>query len=374
VLYFDHNATHPLSAAARAAWLEAVEKYPANPSSPHRLGQRAEAALENARERLAALLGCTVGRIVFTSGATEANNQIIFHHAARGSAGWASGIEHPSLREPLLARFAKPKLVATQPSGEIDLTGLAQALAGDRPAMFALMAANNETGVLQPWQSALAMCRAAGVSYVCDATQWLGRLPARGLGECDFLTASAHKFGGPVGVGFLAGPEKTAGLLLGGPQESGRRAGTENLPGILAMVAALKERETALRAGAADERLAWRQRFERELTAALPAVRILGAEADRLWNTVAVLMPETPDCRRRWVVVLDRLGFAVSTGSACASGKEAPSHVLLAMGIAPAEAGRALRFSAGWATTWADWERLREGLLAAAREMGCSAS
>jgi cysteine desulfurase len=136
------------------------------------------------------------------------------------------------------------------------------------------------------------------------------------------------------------------------------------------MVAALEEREAAMRSGALRERLEWRAHFESELTDSIPGTRVLGAGVGRLWNTVAVIMPETPDCRRRWVVVMDRLGFAVSTGSACASGKEKPSHVLTAMGIPSSDAGRALRFSAGWETTREDWASLLGGVKAAAKEMG----
>jgi cysteine desulfurase len=195
-------------------------------------------------------------------------------------------------------------------------------------------------------------------------------MPAAGLGECDFVSGCAHKFGGPQGVGFLKCPANFPPLLSGGPQEDGRRAGTENVAGVLAMVAALEEREVAIRGGALRERLEWRAEFERGLIAALPGARVLGAGVERLWNTVSVIMPETPDCRRRWVVVMDKLGFAVSTGSACASGKEKPSHVLTAMGVSPSDAGRALRFSAGWGTTRDDWRALLEGVKAAAREMG----
>jgi cysteine desulfurase len=136
------------------------------------------------------------------------------------------------------------------------------------------------------------------------------------------------------------------------------------------MVAALEEREAAMRSGAIRERMGWRDTFERELLRALPGVEILGAGVERLWNTVAAIMPEQPDCRRRWVVVMDRLGCAVSTGSACASGKEKASHVLTAMGVPPDRAGRVLRFSAGWETSEPDWARLLEGIKAAAKEMG----
>jgi cysteine desulfurase len=232
------------------------------------------------------------------------------------------------------------------------------------------MAANNETGVLQPWREVLALCREHGVPMMCDAAQWFGRLPAHGLGECDFVTGCAHKFGGPQGVGFLKCPVNFPPLLRGGPQEEGRRAGTENVAGVLAMVAALEDREAGMRSGALRERLEWRAHFEKELIDSVPGTRVLGSGVERLWNTVSVIMPETPDCRRRWVVVMDKLGFAVSTGSACASGKEKPSHVLTAMGVPPSDAGRALRFSAGWGTTRTDWMSLLEGLKMAAREMG----
>ena len=135
------------------------------------------------------------------------------------------------------------------------------------------------------------------------------------------------------------------------------------------MVAALEDCAAALQANAIQERQAWREKFERDLLKAVPDIQILGQDAPRLWNTVSVLMPESPDCRRRWVVVMDKLGFAVSTGSACASGKEKPSHVLTAMGITPGHAGRALRFSAGWQTTESDWEELLGGIKAAVAEM-----
>jgi cysteine desulfurase len=186
----------------------------------------------------------------------------------------------------------------------------------------------------------------------------LGKLPSAGLGDCGFVIGSAHKFGGPRGVGFLICPSglKFEPLIHGGPQEDGRRAGTENVPGVLAMMAALEYREAALTRGQQRTSETWRDAFEVDLTRTIDRVGIIGSGNARLWNTLAVIMPEK-DCRQRWVVKLDKLGFAVSTGSACSSGKEAPSHVLTAMGYA-AEAGRALRFSAGWETTELDWKRL----------------
>lgn len=362
--YFDHNATAPLSAAARAAWLEAVERFPANPSSPHRLGARAEAALNEARAVAAERLGCLPFDLVWTSGATEAANAV-FHHAARTGDGeaWVSAIEHPCVLAAARRWFGpRVRLLPVTPAGVLDLDQLADSLRRGRPTVVAVMAANNETGVLQPWREALGLCHAHGVPLACDAAQWVGRLPAAGLGECDFVIGSGHKFGGPPGVGFLKVPRGFQPLLVGGPQEGGRRAGTENLPGILALVAAWRECERRLAAGEVASRERWRDEFLAALRATLPGVTVLGETAPRLWNTVAALMPPVPDGRRRWVVQLDKLGFAVSTGSACASGKEQPSHVLRAMGVPPEAADRMLRFSAGWETSAGDWTALVAGI------------
>ncbi len=369
--YFDHNATSPLCAVARQAWLDAVERFPANPSSPHRLGARAEAALNDARQSAAAWLGAPPFDLVWTSGATEAANAVLHHVAQTGDGEvWLSAIEHPCLIA-AARRWFGPRVgfIPVTRDGVADLNHLADRLSGKRPALVAVMAANNETGVVQPWREALVLCRHDGVPFACDAAQWVGKLPAAGLGEADYVIGCAHKFGGPVGVGFMKVPAGFVPQLVGGPQEDGRRAGTENVPGVLAMTAAWAEREQQMAAGGLDRRQAWRDRFVAELQAALPETEILGENVARLWNTVAVLMPPVADCRRRWVVQLDKLGFAVSTGSACASGKEQPSHVLLAMGREAARADRMLRFSAGWDTAEEDWLALHTAVGTAARSL-----
>jgi len=368
VLYFDHNATHPLSRIAREAWLDATERFVGNPSSPHRLGARAEAALEQARERLAGWLGCAAAEIVWTSGATEANSAVLHHAGLAGAEEvWISAIEHPCVIASARRYFPKAhRLIPVTRDGVVEVAWLADGLRRRRPGMVAVMAANNETGVLQPWREVLALCQEHGVPFFCDAAQWVGKLPARGLGASDFVSGCGHKFGGPQGVGFLKCPEKFRPLLIGGSQEAGRRAGTENVAGVLAMVAALEEREAMLARGAElATRLDGRRDFEAKLARDLDGIQIVGATADRLWNTVSVVLPELADCRQRWVVKLDKLGFAVSTGSACASGKEETSHVLAAMGFSAAEASRVLRFSGGWETREEDWEALREGLVSA---------
>src|ERR1700679_1594163 len=262
VLYFDHNATSPLCEPAKEAWLDAIARYPGNPSSPHRGGARAAAALSQAREKLAAWLHCEPAEIVWTSGATEANNTVL-HHAAQTASGeaWISAIEHPCVLESTRRHFPKRhRLIPVTSNGILDLAWLERSLKDQSPSLVALMAANNETGVLQPWREAMTLCRKRGIPFFCDAAQWIGKLPASGLGDADFVSGCAHKFGGPQGVGFLKCPQKLRPLLVGGPQEDGRRAGTENVAGILSMIAALEFREDTLKTGAAAERMTWRTR------------------------------------------------------------------------------------------------------------------
>jgi cysteine desulfurase len=370
--YFDHNATAPLHPAARQAWLEAAEKFIANPSSPHRLGNRADAALEDARSRLAGMLGCPPHDIVWTSGATEANNQVLHHFAGTlppDATICLSAIEHPSVTETASHYFGtRVRPIPVSRDGVVDLHWLAENLGRRRPGLVVIMAANNVTGVIQPWPQAAQLCRHWEVPYFCDAVQWLGRESASDLGACDFVSGCAHKVGGPRGVGFLKCPSRGAfkPLLFGGPQEEGRRAGTENVAGALALVATLEARQGML--GERQARQQMRDRFIQRLIAALPGVEIVGASQPRLWNTVAAMMPEV-DCRQRWVVKLDKLGVAVSTGSACSSGKEEPSPVLLAMGYAPGQAGRVLRFSSAWETGEKDWETLLDAINQSAGEL-----
>lgn len=359
MLYFDHNATAPLCAAARDAWLDAVDRFIGNPSSPHRLGSRADAAIGSAREKLAGFLGCEPEKIVWTSGATESNNTVVQHFAAaRTGEAWVSAIEHPSVLEATRRWFEKQcRFIPVHRNGTVDLDWLQMNLTKGRPAFIAVMAANNETGVLQPWREVHALCSQRGIPFFCDAAQWIGKLPAQGLGKCDFVSGCAHKFGGPQGVGFLKAPDRINPLLHGGPQEERRRAGTENVAGILAMLAALEDREAALSACSHAEREEWRAAFTGQLQHRLDDVEIVGGDIQRLWNTVSAVMPETP-LGQRWVVKLDKMGAAVSTGSACASGQEKPSHVLAAMNYAVETTGRVLRFSSGWETSRGDWEKL----------------
>lgn len=360
--YFDHNATTPLLPAAREAWLLATDQAWANPSSPYRISARVHRLLRDARARVAAHLGVVPEEILFTSGATEANNAVIRWAARQLPASARAAVsptEHPSVLEPARDAFGD-RLVALP----VDRRGIVDtaAPAVDRPAFLALMAANNETGVLGPTGACDSHARDHGAWYLCDAAQWIGRLPMADLPPHAFLVGCAHKFGGPKGVGFLRVPPAAlvAGFRgqRGGEQEGSRRAGTENYPAIAAMVAAMDV--AGEQAGALEERQRWRADFVAAVARRVPGAVDNAAGAPCLWNTVSLRLPAHENAR--WVVRLDKLGFEVSTGSACASGSSKPSHVLAAMGLLADDARRTIRISSGWATTERDWQLLAEAI------------
>jgi len=374
MIYFDHNATAPVMREAREAWLHVTEKLGGNPSSMHQAGTRASIALADAREKLAEMLGCHPLDLIWTSGATEANNMVMHHFAKKlGAIGevWISAIEHPCVFDSAHYYFGKrAKLIPVTHDGMIDMDWLTAELADSRPALVAVMAANNETGIIQPWREARAICHQYKVPFFTDAVQFIGKMPMTGLGECDYVSGAAHKFGGPRGVGFLKIPHRSAiaPLLHGGKQEGGRRAGTENVAIIAAMMAALEVREKQILRSEHLLRKVWRDNFEAQFLRALPGATVIGQNQPRLWNTVSALMPDG-DRKLQWVIRLDKAGFAVSTGSACTTGKEEPSHVLSAMGYKAAHAVRAVRMSAGWETTEADWDALLKAVVKVHAEM-----
>ncbi|HXB01702.1 MAG TPA: cysteine desulfurase family protein [Opitutaceae bacterium] len=363
--YFDHNATTPLAPAAREAWLHAQDDAWQNPSGLYGIGARVKVRLEAAREQLAPLLGCAAARVVFTSGATEGANAVCAHLARTllpGTLVAVNRTEHPCVLE--AAKFFLGERVVwleVDGNGVIATGQLEKLLASKGVGAVVVMAANNETGLLQPWRELARLCRRHHAAFFCDASQWLGKLPAAGLGEADWVIGSAHKFGGPKGVGFVLAAEGAQDFHAqhGGGQEHGHRAGTENFPGVASMVAALIEAETK-KVLLETERLHWRETFERAVSTALPGVRMVGAGAERLWNTVSLILPHGENTR--WVARLDKRGFQVSTGSACATAKDGPSHVLAAMGCSPEEARRMIRASAGWETTEMDWTKLVQAL------------
>jgi cysteine desulfurase len=361
--YFDFNATTPVCEEALDAWVETARQFPGNPSSLHRVGRRADHVLEESRALIANCLDCLPGEILFTSGATESNN-MVFHFFSRrlseDAEVWISAVEHPCVQRSASRWFgSRVRTIPVTERGVVDMSAFSSMLKQSTPGLVSVMAANNETGMLQPWQEVRDLCQSHGIPFHCDAAQWLGKMPARGLGKCDFVSAAAHKFSGPKGCGFLKLPADCGWipLIVGGGQEDGRRAGTENVQSIRAMAVALQTRNNQLTPEFLDRQNRARLDFLADVLDSIPGTAVVGDPNKSLWNTLMIQMPET-DCRQRWVVKLDKAGFAVSSGSACSSGEEKPSMVLTAMGLSPSEAGRALRFSAGWDTSTDDWNAL----------------
>jgi cysteine desulfurase len=372
--YFDHNATTPISGAALAAWQDAATRHWQNPSSLYREAGEARNLLEVTRETLADYFGIDEAeRLVFTSGATEANNAVIRHLAAAGGVIAISGLEHPCVQVPVEALFPEDRvrrIPVVAGTGVIDFAVLGQWITDGEVHCVSVMAANNETGALQPWREIAELCREAGVRYHNDAAQWIGKGPVAGLERCDFVTGSGHKFGGGKGTGFLILPEDFDEIdfhgQIGGPQEDGRRAGTEDLPGIVAMVAALTERPDAARVesgeGLAAERDAFERRIEKEI-----GCRLLAAAGPRLWNTSMFVLPHTKNLK--WLTRLSQRGFSVSTGAACSAGKGNPSTVMAAMGLDYGEMGRVIRVSGGWTSGGEEWDALARALVEVGRDL-----
>jgi cysteine desulfurase len=349
--YLDWNASAPLRAEAAAAMAEALQRC-GNPSSVHRYGRAARQALEEARGAVGALVGAAPAEIVFTSGGTEANALAL--HGVPGRRLLVSALEHDSVRQ----AAGEAAVIPATPAGIVDLAALERMLAAEpRPALVSLMLANNETGALQPVAEAARLAHARGALLHCDAVQAAGKLAVemQALGA-DLLSLSAHKLGGPQGVGALV---VAAGVPLvarqtGGGQERGRRAGTENLPGIVGFGVAC--RVAGERLGDYAEVARLRDAAERRLTALAPGAPIYAAAVPRLPNTLAIGMPGVAASTQ--VMALDLAGVMVSAGAACSSGKVRRSAVLEAMGVAADAAESAIRISLGWSTTAADIDRL----------------
>jgi cysteine desulfurase len=379
--YLDWNATAPLRPEARAA-MQAAFELPGNPSSIHAEGRAARASIEAARRQVAALVGAEPRNVVFTSGGTEAN--VLALHPALEQGGdkqprdrlLVSAIEHPSVRTG--SRFPAQSIeqMPVGPDGRLDLAALERRLAelnaaGNRP-LVSLMLANNETGVIQPVADAARLVHDAGGLLHVDAVQAAGKIACdiKGLGA-DLMSLSAHKLGGPKGVGALIRRDEALHLadplIRGGGQERGARAGTENVAAIAGFGAACAAAAAAL--AAEQTRLAaLRDRLEAGLKAVAAETVIFGAGVERLPNTscfaLARVKAETA------LIALDLDGVAVSSGSACSSGKVAASHVLAAMGVAPDLARAAIRVSLGFSTQASDveaflnaWNKLVESLL-----------
>ncbi|MCE2986547.1 MAG: cysteine desulfurase [Phenylobacterium sp.] len=351
-VYLDHCATSPLRPEARAAMTAAFDVV-GNPSSVHADGRAARALLEQARGQVASLAGAKPASVTFTSGGTEANVLAVRSAVAAGSRRLlVSAIEHDCVREAALASAVEVVELPVLASGVIDLEALRAALdawpSAAGPVFLSLMAANNETGVIQPVREAGERVRAAGGWLHVDAVQAAGRLPvALDLYCADTLALSAHKLGGPQGIGALiAGPRsRIVRDLPGGGQEQGRRAGTQNLIGAAGFGAAAA---AAIMTGSACPRA-------RDQAAAILAeagAQVVGADAPRLADVLCIAAPDMPS--EIQVMGLDLAGVRVSAGAACSSGKVKPSRVLEAMGMGEL-AACAIRLSGGWSTGPEDW-------------------
>ena len=356
-VYMDHNATTAVRPEARDAVALALA-LTGNPSSVHGSGRTVRRLVEDARDAVAALVGAEPAWVVFTSGGTEANN-LALRVLPKRAPILCSAVEHASVLSVMDGIVEIP----VDGDGVVDLGALEALLAGeDTPALVSVMLANNETGVLQPVADVAALAHEHGALIHCDAVQAAGKMAIdfRALG-CDLMSLSAHKIGGPSGVGALVVTSGVEGdlalipMLRGGGQERGRRAGTENVPGIAGFGAAAR----AAREGLTDfARLGrWRERIENRLRQHADS-RVYGFGAPRLANTSCLTMPGVE--AETQVIQLDLAGVAVSAGAACSSGKVEPSRVLAAMGVDANEAATAIRVSLGWNTTEDDADKFVE--------------
>jgi cysteine desulfurase len=373
--FCDHNATSPLRPECRDAIGHALA-IGGNPSSVHAAGRAARAVVEEAREAVAKLVGAKPNEVIFTSGATESNSLALWgavegamtqgEKPVRITRLFVSAIEHSSVlktAQRLAERSAGVRLeiLSVIEDGVLDTEALRVALReGKGRALVAVMAANNETGVVQPLAEISRLAREAGALLLLDAVTAAGKIDLD-FALCDYMTLSAHKLGGPQGSGALLVRTGApfAPQLVGGGQQKGLRAGTENLSGIAGFGAAartvLNDREERARIAAL------RDDFEKTLKAAIPGAVIFGANVERLCSTSNVALPGLSG--ENIVIALDLDGVLVSSGSSCSSGKITPSHVLSAMGVNEALAGASVRVSFGWNSTQEDADAVVVSLL-----------
>jgi cysteine desulfurase len=357
-IYLDHNATTPVDSAAAEAMMRALQDLFGNASSVHYYGQQAKASLDNARSSVAALIGAEPSEVIFTSGGTEADN-----FAIRGAAEAlemtgrrhliTSGIEHEAVLntfKALAKRGWKTTVLPLDPSGIVSVDRVREAMT-DETALVSMMHANNEIGTTQPITELANVAHARGALFHTDAVQSTGKIPVdvRALG-IDLLSLSAHKFYGPKGAGALWAKRgvRLSQFLSGGKQERNRRAGTENVPGLIAMGVAA-ERALAKMPTESVRLAALRDRLENGILASVPNTEVNGSLDARVPNTSNISFDRIE--AESLLIALDLEGVAVSTGSACSSGTLEPSHVLKAMNLSSHRAQNSIRFSLGAANT-----------------------
>ena len=368
-VYFDHNATTPVDAAAADTMMRVLRDEYGNPSSVHRLGQQAKSVLDEARTSVSTLIGAEPSELVFTSGGTESDN-----FALRGAAEAleptgrrhliASAIEHEAVLVTLKALARRGWRITLLPVGEsgiVTADALREVLTDDT-AIVSVMHANNELGTIQPVAELAAIAHDRGALFHTDAVQSVAKVPVtvRALG-IDLLSLSAHKFNGPKGAGalWIKRGTRITPILTGGKHERARRAGTENVPAIAGMgVAAAQAR---LKLGTEAARVAaLRDRLEQEILARIPGTTVNGAREPRVPNTTNISFERVE--AESLLIALDLEGVAVSTGAACSSGTLEPSHVLRAMGLPTHRAQNSIRFSLGAGNTDAEIDYLLEKL------------
>ena len=359
MIYLDYNATTPLASEALAAMRPWLERPVGNPSSIHAAGRAARAAIDDARDRLAGLLGVKSHEIIFTSGGTEADNLAILGlaraQASRGRHIISCATEHHAVLHPCEHLQKREDFRVTwlgvDASGRIDLDELRAAFTSET-TLVSIMSANNETGVRQPVREISALCRERGVLFHSDAIQSFGKEPLAAR-DFDALSLAAHKFYGPPGAGalFLGAGISLEKIQFGGSHENERRPGTENVAAIVGLVTAA---ELAVRdlAAEATRQFALRERLWAGVAAACPGAVRHGAPGQALANTLNVSFPGLDG--ESLLINLDLAGLCASSGSACMVGSIMPSHVLLAMGVAPELAQATVRFSLGKPTTEAE--------------------
>jgi cysteine desulfurase len=371
MIYLDYNATTPVAPEVHRAMQPYLEGEFGNPSCDYPLGFAARDAVQQARGEVAALLGCGPQEIVFTSGATEANNTVLKGVAAQHGRGQiiTAATEHPAVLAPcryLQSQGFRVTVLPVDGTGRLDPDAVRRALAPDT-ILISVMHANNETGALQPLKEISALAREAGVKFHTDAAQSVGKIPVDvdDLGV-DFLTVAGHKFYAPKGVGalYVRAGAAFAPLLHGASQEGGRRAGTENVPYMVALGEACRLARERL-PGATAHLQSLRDRLHELLGAGVPGLVLNGPEVERLPNTLNVSFPG----RSGGELMAGLPELAASLGSACHAGQEAISPVLAAMGVPVAVARGAVRFSVGWPTTRADVEVAASMLLQGLRTL-----
>jgi cysteine desulfurase len=368
-IYFDYNATTPLDARVQEAMLPFLSGTYGNPSSVHHVGRRARSALDEAREKIAASWCCRPSEVLFTSGGTESNNLAVIGAARRmksqGKHIITSAIEHHAVlracRHLEATEGFSVSYLPANSAGQVSLDDVAKALRPDT-ILVSIMAANNETGALQPAAEIGLLCQDRRILFHTDAVQWFAKEPFESINQfnADFVSVCAHKFHGPKGAGalFIRSPNKIEPLLFGGAHEDERRAGTENLPGIIGLAEATT---TFVRDPVFPKTFLFEltRRIERLLDK-IPGVTVQGTRSNRLANTVSFTVAGADNLSL--LAGLDLEGICASSGSACSSGALEPSHVLKAMGVSAALANSFVRFSLGRESTLEEVEAVEQVL------------